>query len=141
MQMDRKTLVQKIIDQEVQRETARSSGAGGQHVNKNETKVILVREALHTKNLSEEQIERLQNEYKNKISKEWLLRVSSQRYRSQIRNKEDVIHKFGMIIHSLFEQKKERKYRKKIPRREKEKRLSTKKKRSYIKQLRRKDLE
>ena len=72
----------------------RSSGAGGQHVNKVSTKVVLRFDVIHSVALSEEEIEILSTRLENKISKEGILSLTSDATRSQLKNKEQVTKRF-----------------------------------------------
>jgi len=88
---------------------SKSSGPGGQHVNKVNTKVGLRFDVAGSTILTEEQKELLVKKLSNKLTKEGVLVLSSQEARSQLVNKENVLEKLDKLLQSAFFIKKKRK--------------------------------
>ncbi|MCF6297519.1 MAG: aminoacyl-tRNA hydrolase, partial [Flavobacteriaceae bacterium] len=87
-----------VILKELEFNFSRSSGPGGQHVNKVNTKVGLRFDVSGSKILNEEQKELLMEKLANKLTKEGVLVLSSQEARSQLLNKELVIEKLDKLL-------------------------------------------
>ncbi|WP_431156817.1 alternative ribosome rescue aminoacyl-tRNA hydrolase ArfB [Winogradskyella poriferorum] len=115
----------------------RSSGSGGQHVNKVATKIVLYFDLVNSNYLDEEQKLRLHSILKNRINKDGILILSSGQSRSQLKNKTTAINRFLDIIQQGLKEEKERK-KTKLPRAVKRKRLEDKRKASEKKANRRK---
>lgn len=115
--------------------TSRSSGPGGQHVNKVNTKVELRFDVTNSALLSEEEKEILLEKLKNKITNDGILIIISQHSRSQIKNKEKAIEQFYRLVEKALTPIKKR-IATKTPMRVHRKRLENKLKRAEIKELR-----
>ena len=115
----------------------RSSGAGGQNVNKVSSKVVLTYDLVNSNALSEEEKTLLQSKIATKLSQEGILILTSQEDRSQLKNKEIVIKKCFKLLENNLLVVKQRKVTK-ISRAVKEKRLNAKKVMSALKQNRKK---
>ncbi|WP_237276550.1 alternative ribosome rescue aminoacyl-tRNA hydrolase ArfB [Tenacibaculum ovolyticum] len=76
----------------------RSSGAGGQHVNKVSSKIELTFDLENSKELSENQKEILLKKLTNRLTKDNILILFSDETRSQHKNKELAIKRFLEII-------------------------------------------
>ena len=121
---------------EIEFRTSRSSGPGGQNVNKLETRVELLYDVERSSSLTDEQRDLLFSRLKSNIDKEGVLRVVSQESRSQWKNKQEAIKKF---VHLLRDALKPRKIRRKTTATplSREKRLMEKKLVSEKKRMRR----
>ena len=123
------------IIQELNFKFTRSGGAGGQHVNKVSTKVVLQFSIVDSTALSDEEKEMLNNKLNNRISKAGILTLTSDASRSQHKNKELVIKRFFILLKDSLKPIKRRKKTKK-PRSANLKRLERKKKRGNTKAFR-----
>jgi len=122
---------------ELKFKAVKSSGAGGQHVNKVSTKVELVFDLQNSSEFSKEEKELLLQKLKNKLTKENSLLLSCDDSRSQHKNKELVIQRFLKLIENSLKVPKKRKATK--PSKSSiEKRIDKKKKQAYKKAFRRK---
>ena len=120
--MDAENLISELTFKAV-----RSSGSGGQHVNKVATKVVLSFDILNSSHLSEDEKIKLLSFLSNRINKSGILVLSSGQNRSQLKNKIDVTKRFVNLIELGLKQEKERKQTK-IPKSAKRKRLEIKRK-------------
>ncbi len=88
--------------------TSRSSGPGGQNVNKVNTKVTLKWDVLQS-SITEEQKEVILHKLHTRLTKENILILTSQDERSQLGNKEAVLLKLEQLLIKAFTVKKVRK--------------------------------
>lgn len=115
----------------------RSSGAGGQNVNKVSSKVVLTFDVMHSKGLNDFEKELLQTKIATKLTQEGILILTSEEERSQFKNKEIVTKKCFRLLENALKIPKIRRETK-VPRSVKEKRLNAKKVMSVLKQNRKK---
>jgi len=127
---------EKII-KELKFKAVRSSGAGGQHVNKVSSKVELSFDLQNSSTLSFEEKDLLLKNLQNKLTKEGVLLLQCDKSRSQHKNKEIVIDRFIQLIVNGLKIAKKRKSTKPSKASIK-KRLDKKKKHAYKKAFRRK---
>jgi len=125
-----------LLISEVTFKAVRSSGAGGQHVNKVSSKVMLSFDVLKSEALSEEEKELLLKRLSTKLTKQHILILNSDESRSQHKNKELVTKRFIDLINEGLIVPKERKPTK-IPKSVVKKRQEDKRKHS-IKKVHRK---
>src|SRR5512138_1448853 len=109
-QMNTDVLAGRIFEGEFVFNATRSSGPGGQNVNKVSTRIELRFDILNSMLLNEDEKLLLLNRLKSKISKEGILIIVTQTERSQLENKERSVQKFyDLITKSLTPAKKRRK--------------------------------
>jgi ribosome-associated protein len=119
---------------------SRSSGPGGQHVNKINTRVSVFLDIHKCKCFSDVQKHLLLTALKNRTDKQGVLQVSRQEFRSQSANREAAMRQIAELVSAALKPKRKRK-KTRVPRRAIEKRLGDKKSQSRIKQLRSRPLE
>ena len=123
----------KIKESELHFSYVRSSGPGGQHVNKVSTAVQLKYNVMQS-DIPEELKQRFNDRYKNRISKNGFLTITAQSFKSQKKNKDDAVSRLEKLFSDIKIQTK------RIPtkpsRGSKVKRIEGKKKRSVIKKNR-----
>lgn len=116
-------------------QTSRSSGPGGQNVNKVNSRVELRFDVNNSALLTEFQKAVLKTKLASRITAEGILILTSQEERSQLKNKEQVVSRFYQLLREAL--KPVRKRRKTRPTRSSvEKRLQSKKMRSDRKSTR-----
>lgn len=130
--MDKEKIISELVFKAV-----RSSGAGGQNVNKVSSKVVLTFDLNLSQALSEEEKERLTTKLKSKLTQDNILILNCDEDRSQLKNKAIVTKRFlELITKSLVIPKKRKPTA--IPKSVVEKRLKDKSAASEIKQNRKK---
>lgn len=127
---------EKIIT-ELTFKAVRSSGAGGQNVNKVSSKVVLSFDLFNSQSLSEEEKNLISEKIKTKLTSDAILILNCDEDRSQLKNKEIITKRFLKLIQNALVIPKKRKPTK-IPRSVIEKRIKEKRTTSEIKQNRKK---
>lgn len=113
----------------------RSSGPGGQNVNKVNTKATLRWNLESCTSLPEELLFRLRMKLANELTQSGDLLITSDRFRDQIRNREDCLEKLKqMLVRALHVPKKRKKT--KISKNKKRENIQKKRQHSEKKKLR-----
>ncbi len=102
-------LIHRNFETELQFSFSRSSGAGGQHVNKVSTKIRLVFDVEHSNLLSEREKAIIIEKLKTRINTNGELVLECQSTRSQFKNKQIAIEKFYSLLALALTPKKKRK--------------------------------
>lgn len=98
-----------VDDSEIREEFVRSSGPGGQHVNKSSTAVQLRFNVLDSPSLPEAVRAQLVRKLGTRITAEGDLVITAQEHRSQVRNREEALARLRAIIDEATRVPKKRK--------------------------------
>lgn len=120
---------------EIQMAAVRSSGPGGQNVNKVATKITLRWSLSDSTAVPEQWRERLLQRFQTRITQNGELVIHSQKHRTQARNRQECLEKLRTLLQEAMIVKPPRK-RKKVSQAAKQRRLDSKKRQSQKKQLR-----
>jgi len=125
--MNIETLINEFIFKAI-----RSSGPGGQHVNKTSSKIVVSFHIYNSNGLEEDEKERLLKKLATKVSSDGFLKISCSETRSQHQNKVIVIDRLIKLLQLNLKKKTPRK-KTKPSRSSIEKRIQTKKKNTFKK--------
>lgn len=124
-----------IADDELAVEFVRSSGPGGQNVNKVSTAVQLRFDVTHSPSLPEDVKLRLKTLAGSRMTREGVLVIDARRHRSQVQNRQDALERLTALIkQAAVRPRPRRKTRPTLA--SKTRRLDSKKRRSQTKRLR-----
>jgi ribosome-associated protein len=126
----------RIPPSEFQWTYVRSSGPGGQNVNKVNSKAVLRWSVAHSPSLPADVRERFLTRYRSRITAEGEFIIASQRYRDQGRNAADVLAKLTALVAAVAVPAKKRRPTKPT-RASARRRVETKQARSRTKKMRR----
>jgi ribosome-associated protein len=115
---------------------SRSSGPGGQHVQKSSTRVELLFDVANSPSLSDEQRAMIQERLAGHLDSAGVLHLVAQSERSQLRNREEVIDRLRAMLAAALKRHKVRRATRPTAA-SRERRLRAKRRRSLIKQTRR----
>jgi ribosome-associated protein len=125
-----------IPPDELEERFTTSSGPGGQHANKVSTRVELEWNVDASRVLGPRQRERIKSKLGRRIDSSGVLRVASEKHRSQLRNRTEVRSRLAQLVGDALVVEKSR-VKTKPTRAANQRRLQDKKRRSQIKRARR----
>jgi ribosome-associated protein len=126
-----------LLKSELTYKYVRSSGSGGQHVNKVSSKAELYFNLKDSQVFTQEEKQKLSEFLSNRLTKDGILILACDESRSQFRNKALVTQRFLELIEEGLKEEKER-IKTKVPKAVKRKRLARKRKNSEKKANRKK---
>ena len=124
-----------INDDEIVFKVSRSSGPGGQNINKVNTRVTLLFDVANCGSLSDLQKQRILTRLATRADKNGVLRVVSQKYRTQKANRRAAIERLQELLAGALKNRPIRK-KSKVPYAAKQRRLEEKRRRSLLKRQR-----
>ena len=129
-----------IDEDELEERFIRASGPGGQNVNKVSSRVTLTFDVNLSTALSDVQKHTILQKLAGRINKDGVLRVISQRTRSQELNRTDATERFSELLRAALTPQRPR-VKTRVPRAAHERRVEQKKKRALVKRGRTKRFE
>ena len=127
-----------IREEEIVFKFSRSSGPGGQNVNKANTRVTLLFDVANAASFSDTQKKQILERLAGRADRNGFIRVVSQQHRTQKDNREAAVKRLQGLLQGALKRKPVRK-KTKVPGQAKQKRLKEKKQRSALKQQRTKE--
>ncbi len=125
-----------ILEGELVFKASRSSGPGGQNVNKLNTRVTVLLDVAGSPSLSDQQKQRVLGRLAGRIDKDGILHVASQKHRSQEANRRAAVERLQQLVQEALKPVPMRK-KTRVPTAARERRLQEKRQRSGRKQQRR----
>jgi len=125
-----------IPESELRFRFSRSSGPGGQHVNRSATQVELLFDVAHSPSLSNEQRARILEALRTRIDREGVLHIFASGSRSQLQNRDQAIHRFQALLRRALHAPRAR-HPTRPSAAARERRLAAKRRRSQLKAERR----
>jgi len=122
-----------ISDDELNFKFSRSSGPGGQNVNKVNTRVTVFFDIGACEKFSIDEKKRILKQLATRIDKNGVMRVVSQKHRTQKANRVAAIERLGQLLCDVLKKRPVRK-KTRIPYAAEQKRLEDKKRHSLLKQ-------
>lgn len=126
-----------IPQNELVSKASRSSGPGGQNINKLNTKVAVILDIENCDFLNDEQKQTILKKLQHRLTKDGRLIVESQKFRTQKANRDFAVDKMTALIENALKRPKTRKPTKPTTAAV-EKRIKSKKLKSLLKQQRKK---
>lgn len=114
---------------------SRSAGPGGQNVNKVNTRVTVLFDVKGCESFSDIQKQQILKRLATRANKDGVIRVVSQRYRTQKANRRTAVERLAELLRKALEKKPVRR-KTRVPEWAKRRRLEEKKKRSVLKRQR-----
>ncbi len=124
-----------IVEHELQFRYSRSSGPGGQNVNRVETRVTVLFEVHDSANLADEEKRRIAIRLRTRINKDGILRVVSQRHRTREANRRAATERFEELLTAALERQRPRR-KTRTPKAARRRRVDGKRRRGELKRLR-----
>ncbi len=124
-----------IREDELIFKASRSSGPGGQNVNKVNTRITLLLDVANCESFSDVQKRRILSRLATRADKNGLVRVASQRFRTQKANRRAAVERLQQLLAEALKTRPVRK-KTKIPYAAKKRRLEEKRRRSLLKRQR-----
>lgn len=124
-----------IPEHELQFRASRSSGPGGQHVNKVNTRMTLHFDIRNSPSLTVVQKSRVSQKLKTRINKDGIFYLYAHRSRSQAMNRADLLDKFCRLLREALTPQRAR-GETQVPERSRVQRVDQKKRRGQLKQRR-----
>ncbi len=125
-----------LAESELQLDFVRSSGPGGQNVNKVSTAVQLRFDAAHSPSLPEEVRQRLMRLAGSRLTSEGVVMIDAHRFRTQEQNRRDAVQRLIQLVRRAAHRPRPRRPTKPTAE-SRRKRLEAKRRRSTVKQTRR----